>query len=208
MRRRLSSNAIAPSAVRQAAAAMVTPDVGPVAGKPLETVVVGAVDLGRTAEVVVVVRAMVVVGDGAGVVVVVVVVSGGHETAVVSVANAPAVSGTVNWVYRSWMFTLSTRPAVLQSVGSFGIVTWNDPAHGVFGASVDPALMTVPPATVQLMFTTVPPGDGLVSVSAVTSAGLSPVFETMNWQVMVWPIVATSAGQFLNACAPVPGSGT
>ena len=88
------------------------------------------------------------------------------------------------------MSTLSTRPAVPQSVGLFGMVSWNVPAHGVFGARVEPALMTVPPATVQLMFTTVPPGNGLVSVSAVTSAGLSPVFETMKTQVMVWPIVA------------------
>ena len=52
--------------------------------------------------------------------------------AVVSVANAPAVNGTGNWSYRRAMSTLSTRP-VPQSVGSFGMVSWNVPAHGVFG---------------------------------------------------------------------------
>jgi hypothetical protein len=115
VRRRLSSNAIVPSAIMPAAPAMVTPDVDPVTGRPFGTDVDGAVVLGRATEVVVVVpptdvgievvvpaatevvvgAVVVVVG---AVVVVVVVVSGGHEMAVVSVANAPAVNGTVNWL--------------------------------------------------------------------------------------------------------------
>ena len=125
--------------------------------------------------------------------------------AVVSVANAPAVNGTWNWSYRRAISTLSTR-FVPQSVGLFGTVSWNVPAHGVFGARVSPSLMTVPPAVVQLISTAVPPGNGLVSVSAVTSAGKSPVFATAKVQLMVWPIVAVAPGQFFAALAPVPGS--
>ena len=72
----------------------------------------------------------------------------------------------------SSMSTLSSMN-VLQSVGSFGMVTWNVPVHGVAGARVSPSLMVAPPA-VQLMSTTAPPGNGLCSVSWVTSPGKNP----------------------------------
>ena len=74
-------------------------------------------------------------------------------------------------------------------------------------ARVAPSLMVAPPA-VQLMSTTVPPGNGLVSVRVVTWAGKSPMFSTAKLQVMVWPSVAATPGQSLSADAPVPGSVT
>ena len=73
-----------------------------------------------------------------------------------------AINGSGKLVYSSSMSTLSSTN-VPQSVGSFGMVTWNVPIHGVAGSKVSPSLMTAPPA-VQLMSTTAPPGNGLVSV--------------------------------------------
>ena len=168
-------------------------------------VVVGEVVDVVVGEVVVVVVGGVVVVVVGGVVVVVVVLGGGHTMSVTSVAKAPAVNGSGKpSVYKSAISTLSSTTSP-QSAGSFGMVTWKVPVHGVFGTRVSPSLMTAPPA-VQLMSTTAPPGTGLCSVSSVTTAGKSPVFATAKLQVTVVPIVAVSPGQFLNASAPVPGS--
>ena len=94
--------------------------------------------------VVVVVVGGVVVVVVVGVVVVVVVLGGGHTMSVTSVAKAPAVNGSGKpSVYKSAISTLSSTTSP-QSAGSFGMVTWKVPVHGVFGTRVSPSLMTAP----------------------------------------------------------------
>ena len=104
------------------------------------------------------------------------------------------------------MSTLSSTN-VPQSVGSFGMVTWNVPEHGTPLAKVSPSLMTAPPA-VQLMSTSAPPGNGLCLRQGRDLGRKVSDVRNGEVQVMVWPSVAVAPGQFLAADAPVPGSTT
>ena len=134
------------------------------------------------------------------------VVAGTHTTAIVCVAKAPASSGGSNCGYDSAISALSVI-SVLQSAGSFGIVKACAIVHGVAGASVEPALITVVSGSVQLISSGVPPGNGLCSVMLVTVAAANPRFWKVKVHVTVSPIVyglpGGAGGQSFSANAPV-----
>ncbi len=112
--------------------------------------------------------------------------SAGQTIDVISVANAPAVSGGGTGCSRG-RSEHGRRTNVPQSVRSFGITTGTSPSIDGVRASVSPSSSDRSAGVVHADVDRCPTRDRADLASSATVAGRSPVFSTSKLQVIVSP---------------------